>query len=115
MTTEESENICARHYEKWKRYLATGRCKNVDNVFAELNNVHFHIYRVAQKLDCQSCLKDLLHNVFNWYEEELKKKVNIEKMRYYELLNHARKMGKSVPHNATKENILNIIHGKERE
>lgn len=114
MTQEEAENICKRHYDKWKKYQASQKMKNVDNVFVELNAVHFFIYKVAQKLDCTSCLKDLVHNVFNWYEAELKKKVKVENMRYYELLDYARKNGLPVPHNATKEKILKIIYGKER-
>ena len=112
MTHDEAINICARHHDKWKLYRVNGRMKDRDNVFLELNLVHVHLYRVAQKLDCPTCLKDLVHNVFNWYEEQLKKRVNVEAMKYDELLLHARNvLKKEIPHNCTKETILKIIYG----
>lgn len=112
MTHQDAINICSRHYDKWKLYKVNGRMKNADNVFNELNLVHVHLFRVAQKLDCQSCLKDLVHNCFNWYDEELKKRKNVEAMKYDELVNYTRDvLKKEVPHNATKEFILNLIYG----
>jgi hypothetical protein len=112
MTYSEAITICERHHDKWKAYKVTGRCKNRDNVFAELNQVHAFLFRVFQKLDCQSCLKDLLHNVYNWYTEELNKKEKINNMTYSELVAFARLQKKEVPHNVTKEKLIEIISQK---
>lgn len=115
MNEQTAMDICARYFDKWKLYLKIKSISNVGNMWAELNEVHYFIHKWRQSLSCGgSCRKDLLYNVYRWYEARINQPKQaeekpIEKYTYDELLKMARDKNIIVRHNMGKGKLIELI------